>query len=209
MPLTDQFYGANTAGIGRVIMDFGLCNLKGEYVYTAKARTKGLLVVVFFAPDSAPSIQALETVQAWMVDITSPKWSAVAVTEGDRAEIDTLAQKHKIDGVTILLDHELYQTRRWGVSHLPSVYLVDGKTGRTLSKIVGDDDAGLSATKQMLSDQIAKLVAADEAAKKADEDKKAADAAAKAADEAAKAAQAAATTVDKPSEPNPSQAAKA
>ena len=119
MPLTDQLYGANTAGVGRVIQDFGLCNLKGEYLYTAKARVKGLLVVVFFAPTSAPSVRALETVQAWATEMAGPKWSALAVTEGDRDEIAAWAEGRKIDAVPILLDHELYQTRRWGVSHLP------------------------------------------------------------------------------------------
>jgi peroxiredoxin len=204
MPLTDQFYASNTPGLNRVIQDFGLCNLKGEYFYTAKLRTKGLLVVVFFAPNSAPSVLALETVQNWAAELASPKWSAVALTEGEHDEVAAWADGRKLDGVPILLDHELYQTRRWGVSHLPTVYLVDGKSGRVLSKITGDDTAGLSATKQMLSDTIAKMVAADEAAKKAEEDKKAADAAAKAAEEAAKAA----ASVEKPSEPNPSQAAK-
>lgn len=209
MPLTDDFYGANTAGINRVIQDFGLCDLKGEYVYTAKSRAKGLLVVLFFAANSAPSVRALESVQAWATELAGPKWSAIAVTEGDRDDIAAFAEQHKIEGVTIVLDHELYQTRRWGVSHLPIVYLIDGKTGRVLSKIVGDDDAGLNAAKQKLSDQIDNLVAAEEAAKKADEDKKAAEAAAKAAEEAAKAAQTATAGVDKPSEPNPKQAAKA
>ena len=122
-----------------------------------------------------------------------------AVTEGDRDEIVAFADQHKIDTVPVVLDHELYQTRRWGVSHLPTVYLIDGKTGRVLSKGTGDDTAGLNAAKQMLSDSVAKIVAAEEAAKKAEEEKKAAEEAAKAA----------AASAEKPSEPNPVQAAKA
>lgn len=199
MPLTDQFYAANTPGVGRVIQDFGLCNLEGEYIYTAKLRPKGLLVVIFFSPASPPSVRALEAVQGWTTEITAPKWSAVAVTEGDRDEIAAFADQHKIDAVPVVLDHELYQTRRWGVSHLPTVYVIDGKTGRVLSKVIGDDSAGLNAAKQMLSDSVAKIIAAEEAAKKAEEEKKAAEEAAKAA----------AASAEKPSEPNPAQAAKA
>lgn len=111
--LTDQFYGINTAGLGRVVQDFGLCDLKGEYVYTAKTRTKGLLVVVFFDPSSAPSVQALEAVQAWTADLPTQKWTALGVSEGDRQEMAQFAEDRKLDGVTLLLDHELYQTRRW------------------------------------------------------------------------------------------------
>lgn len=190
MPQTDQFYGANTPGVGRVVQDFGLCNLTGAYIYTAKVRPKGLLVVVFFGPNSAPSVHALDAVQAWTAEITTPKWSSLAVTQGDRAEVAAFAEQHKLDPATVVIDHELYQTRMWGVSHLPTVYLIQGKTGRVLSKVIGDDPAALDSMKQMLIDEVAKLVAADEAAKKAEEEKKAAEAAAKAAEETAKANQA-------------------
>lgn len=199
MPVTDHFYGPNTMGIGRVVQDFGLCDLKGEYVYTAKARTKGLLVVVFCGLYSAPSVRALEAVQSWTSDLPTQKWTALGVTEGDRDDASSFAQQYKLDGITLLLDHELYQTRRWGVSHLPSVYVIEGKTGRVLAKVVGDDADALGHAKQMLRETVAKMVAAEAAAKKADDEKKAAEAAAKAAEAAA----------PKPSEPSPAQTAKA
>jgi peroxiredoxin len=180
--LTDQFYGINTAGLNRVVQDFGLCDLKGEYLYTAKARTKGLLVVVFFDPASPPSVRALEAVQAWTADLPTQKWTALGVSEGGREEMTQFADARKIDGVTLLLDYELYQTRRWGVSNLPSVYLIAGKTGRVLAKAIGDDAATLEGVKKLLSSEVAKIVAAEEAAKKADEEKKASEAAAKAAE---------------------------
>ena len=199
MPVTDHFYGPNTMGLGRIMQDFGLCDLKGQYVYTAKARTKGLLVVVFCGLYSAPSVRALEAVQSWTADLPTQKWTALGVIDADRGDVEGFVQQYKLDGVTLLLDHELYQTRQWGVSHLPSVYVIEGKTGRVLAKVVGDDDDALGQAKQMLTDTVAKMVAAEEAGKKADEEKKAAEAAAKAAEAAA----------PKPSEPSPAQAAKA
>ena len=170
---TDRIYGPQTAGVGRTVQDIGLCNLAGEYVYTAKTRLKGLMVVVFFAPASAPSARALQAVQGWTQDVPTQKWTPLAVTEGDREQLTAFAQQRGLDAVSILVDNELYQTRTWGVSHLPSLYLISPK-GRVLMKVIGDRDSDLSAVKQRLSDEVAKIVAAEEAAKKAEEEKKAA-----------------------------------
>ena len=186
MALTERFYGANTAGTSRPIQDFGLSDTKGVYQYTAKLRVKGLLVVVFFSPDFPPSVKALETVQAWTAETPTQKWTALGVAEGDRPALAQFAEAHGLDNVSVVLDFELYQTRMWGVSHLPSIYLISGKTGRVLHKIVGDDVKALDGMKDMLADEVSKIVAAEEAAKeaankaeeqkKADEEKKAADA---------------------------------
>ncbi len=179
MPITDQFYGANTAGIGRTVQDFGLCDVSGEYVYTAKTRGKGVLVVVFFAPDSAPSVRALQAVQQWTESLPGGKWTALAVSEGSRESLSALQQS--LPGMTLLLDHELYQTRRWGVSHLPSLYVVSGKTGRVLSKVIGDRAADLDAARLLLSTELDKIAALEAAAAQAAAEKKAAEDAAKAA----------------------------
>lgn len=190
MGLTDRYYGASTAGLNKVVQDFGLCNLQGEYLYTAKARTKGLLVVVFYGINSAPSTRALQTVQEWTATLPAGKWTALAVGEGGRDELTAYQNNNGLAGLTFLIDHELYQTRRWGVSHLPSVYVIAGKTGQVLAKMIGDEPGALTAARGVLSGEIDKLVAADEAARQAAEEKKAADAAA---------AQAAAA--EKPAEP--------
>ncbi len=194
MALTERFYGANTAGTSRPIQDFGLSDTKGVYQYTAKLRAKGLLVVVFFSTDSPPSVKALETVQSWTAETPTQKWTALGVAEGDRPALAQFAEAHGLSSVSVVLDFELYQTRMWGVSHLPSVYLVDGKTGRVLHKIIGDDDQALGGMKQMLASEVAKIVAAEEAAKaaaeaakKAEEEKKVEE---KKAADAAKAAEA-------------------
>ncbi len=184
MALTERFYGANTAGTARPIQDFGLSDTNGLYQYTAKLRVKGLLVVVFFAPDSAPSVQALEAVQGWTADLPPQKWTALAVAEGDRTELAKFAEVHGLSNISVLLDFELYQTRQWGVSNLPSIYLISGKTGRVLHKILGMDAPALAGMKQALQSEVEKMAAAEEAAKKADEEKKAAEAAAKAAEAA-------------------------
>ena len=184
MAVTDRFYGANTMGTARPIQDFGLSDLKGTYHYTAKLRVKGLLVVVFFSPESAPSVRALKTVQGWTADLPTQKWTALAVSEGSRTELAAFAEAQGVEGVSVLVDNGLYQTRTWGVSHLPSVYLVSGATGRVLHKIMGDDEKALGGMKAMLGSEVEKIVAAEAAAKKADDEKKAADAAAKAAEAA-------------------------
>lgn len=184
MAVTDRFYGANTMGTARPIQDFGLSDLKGTYLYTAKLRVKGLLVVVFFSPESAPSVRALKTVQGWVEGLPTQKWTALAVSEGSRVELTAFAKAEGVEGVSVLVDNGLYQTRSWGVSHLPSVYLVSGQTGRVLHKIMGDDEKALGGMKEMLHSEVEKLVAADAAAAKAAEEKKIADAAAKAAEAA-------------------------
>jgi len=182
MSVTERFYGANTAGTGRAIQDFGLSDLKGNYQYTAKLRAKGLLVVVFFATDSAPSVRALEAVQSWTADLPTQKWTFLGVGDGDRGELAQFAEAHGLAAITLVLDHDLYQTRQWGVSNLPSVYLVSGRTGRVLHKILGEDGRAMDGMRAMLTDEVEKIATAEAAAKKADDDKKAADAAAKAAE---------------------------
>ena len=67
---------------------------------------------------------------------------------------------------------------------MPSVYLVSGRTGRVLHKILGEDARAMDGMRAMLTDEVEKIVTAEAAAKKADDDKKAADAAAKAAEAA-------------------------
>ncbi len=195
MALTERFYGAHTARTSRPIQDFGLCDTKGVYQYTAKLRAKGLLVVVFFSPDSPPSVEALKTVQAWTTETPTQKWTAIGVAEGDRIEMAEFAEAQGLSNISVVLDYELYQTRMWGVSHLPSIYLVSGKTGRVLERILGEDAPALDGMKQMLADEVAKIVAAEEAAKaaaeeakKAEEEKKAAEAAKAAEAQAAQAA---------------------
>ena len=185
MSVTERFYGANTMGTSRPIQDFGLSDTKGLYQYTAKLRAKGLLVVVFFSPDSAPSVEALKTVQSWTEALPTQKWTALGVGEGDRTELAKFAEANGLANVSLLLDFELYQTRMWGVSHLPSVYLVSGKTGRVLQKVMGLESQALAAMQGLLTEEVGKIVAAEAAAKKAEEEKKAADAAAKAAEAAA------------------------
>ena len=91
--LTNHFYGSTTRGAGRTVQDFGLCDTKGTYLYTAKLRTKGLLVVVFFSPDSLPSQRTLAAIQAWSTDVPMAKWNAVAVAESDRETLVQLFQR--------------------------------------------------------------------------------------------------------------------
>ena len=184
MSVTERFYGANTAGTGRAIQDFGLTDLKGNYQYTAKLRAKGLLVVVFYALDSAPSVRSLEAVQAWTADLPTQKWTALGVGDGDRAELARFAEARGLDAITLVVDHDLYQTRQWGVSNLPSLYLVSGRTGRVLHKIMGEDGPAMDGMRAMLADEVNKIVTAEAAAKKAEDDKKATEAAAKAAEAA-------------------------
>jgi peroxiredoxin len=185
MPVIEESYGAHT-GIGRVVQDFGLCDLTGAFVYTPKLRQKGFLVVVFFSADAPVSVEALKAVQSWTAEVPAQKWTPVAVTEADREATRAFADKNGLSNLTFGLDYESYHARRWGVSNLPSTYLVSGKTGRVLEKAIGYTPAVFDQIKNRLKSEIDALLAAEEAARKADEAKKAADAAAK-AEEAKKA----------------------
>ncbi|MEO7718378.1 MAG: hypothetical protein ABIY70_19425 [Capsulimonas sp.] len=189
MPVTNRFYGGTSTGAGKIVSDFGLCDIKGGYIYTAKLRPKGLLAVVFFSPETAASVNVLKTVQSWTGEIEASKWSALGVATGDREAIKQFADANGIDKVSLLVDYDFYQTRSWGISHIPSLYIISGKTGRILDRIVGDSPAELQAAKEVLSREVSTILAAEEAARKADEEKKAAEAAAKAAEAAAKPAE--------------------
>ena len=121
-----------------------MSDLKGNYQYTAKLRAKGLLVVVFFSPDSAPSgAGAPGPCSPGRRTYRRRSGRLWAWRDGDRAEMGQFAEAHGLKDISIVLDHELYQTRQWGVSHLPSLYLVSGKTGRVLHKILGEDGKAL------------------------------------------------------------------
>jgi hypothetical protein len=192
VPLTNRFYGATSVGAGRTIQDFGLCDIKGAYTYTTKVRAKGMLVATFLTPDAAGAGRAAETVQAWTTEVPMDKWSAIAVASGDRDAVVSFAEQHGLANVSTLVDHGAYQTRVWGISRLPVTFLIAGKTGQILGRVVGDDAGELAQMKEMLTVEIAKVLAAEEAAKEAarlaEEAKKAAEAA-KAAEEAAKPAE--------------------
>jgi peroxiredoxin len=186
MALTNRYYGGTSLGAGRTIQDFSLCDLAGSFVFTARLRPKGLLVVVFFSPDGQVSTSVVRTVQQWADDIGLEKWTALGVAGPDRDTLKSFAEAQGISKVTIAVDYELNQTRGWGISHLPSTFIIDGKSGRILKKVIGDDAAELASAKELLSTEVAKIKAAEEAAKKAEEEKKAAEAAAKAAEAAKK-----------------------
>lgn len=184
MPLTNRYYGGTSMGEGRTIQDFSLCDLAGAFVFSAALRKKGTLVVVFFTPDGPASINAVKAAQQCAADLGTDKLAVLGIAGPSRAVLSTFAEAQGISGMSILVDHDLHETRSWGISHLPSTFVIDGKTGRVLSKVIGDDAAELSAAKDILAAQIAKIRAAEEAAKKAEEEKKAAEAAAKAAEAA-------------------------
>jgi len=176
MTLTNRYYGGASLGPGRTIQDLSLCDLQGNFVYTARSRAKGLLTIIFFAPDAPASANALRIVQQWTQEIPTDKWSALGVAGPDRPILESYAQSQGITGITVLVDYDLYQTRAWGISHLPSTFVIDGKTGRVLSRVIGDDPQEFMTARQILEDNIAKIVAAEAAAKKAAEEKAAADA---------------------------------
>ena len=189
MPVTNRYYGGTSTGAGRIVSDFGLCDIKGGYIYTAKLRPKGLLVVAFFSPDTAASVNVLKAVQEWTGEIEASKWSALGVATGDREELKKFADANGIDKVSLLVDYDFYQTRSWGISHIPSLYIISGKTGRILDRVVGDKPSELQSAKELLSGEVSAILAAEAAARKAEEEKKAAEAAAKAAEAAAKPAE--------------------
>lgn len=188
MPVTNRYYGGSATGAGRIVQDFGLCNLKGQFIYTAKTRAKGLMVVTFFAPGNPASANVLKAIESFTSELEPAKWTPLAVAEGDRDSLQAYSDSLALAKTTVLMDHELYQTRTWGVSHVPSTFLIAGN-GRTLARIVGDAPDQIALITETLRAEVNKIVAAEEAAKeaarKAEEEKKAAEAAAAAAAPAA------------------------
>jgi len=189
MPVTNRYYGGSATGAGRIVQDFGLCDLKGQYIYTAKVRAKGLLVVTFFAPGNAASSRVLQALDQLASEFEPTKWAYLVVSDGDRDSLTDYSEGLSLAKATVLIDHELYQTRTWGVSHVPSTFLIAGN-GRTLARIVGDAPDQVALITDTLKAEVAKILAAEAAAKaaaaKAEEEKKAAEAAAAAAAPAAK-----------------------
>jgi peroxiredoxin len=182
MTVTNHYYGGTVMGAGKTIPDFGLCDLKGNYLITSRLRAKGLLLAVFFNPEQAASVNVLKAVNGWAGELEQAKWTALAVADGPREALAAFAEANQLDKLTIVVDYELYQTHTWGLSHIPSTFLIAGK-GQILRRVIGDDASELGEVKALLAAEVAKIVAAEEAAKeaaarKAEEDKKAAEAAA-------------------------------
>lgn len=193
MPLTGRFYGGSTLGGGRTVQDFGLCDSKGIYQYTAKLRARGLLVVLFFTLDSATSLESLKSVQLWTESLKTDKWTPLALANSGPEALLAFAEKNALTGITFLSDYDYYQTRNWGVSHVPTLFLVAGKSGQVLQKISGADTVQLEAVRVQLTSEVEKILAAEAAAKaaaakaaeeKAEAEKKAAEEKAAAADKA-------------------------
>ena len=99
MTVTNRYYGGAATGAGKIVPDFGLCDLKGAYIYTAKARAKGLVVVTFFAPEQASSVAVLQAINGWTADIPAAKWTPIAVSEGDRESLAAFAAQNGIDKI--------------------------------------------------------------------------------------------------------------
>lgn len=200
MPLTGRFYGGSPMGGGRTILDFGLCDTKGVYLYTAKLRAKGLLAIVFFSTASVGSVEVLKAVQDWTASVKTDKWTPIAVANASAEELTEFAEKNGLTDITFLLDYEYYQTRNLGISHVPTLLIVSGKTGQVLQRVQGNIAEEIGTAGALLKAEVAKIVAAEEAAKaaaaKAAEEKAAADK--KAAEEKAEAAAAEAKGASEP-----------
>lgn len=179
MQKTTSFYGSKNFGTSRTIQDFGLCTSDGAYVQTTKSRTKGFLVVLFFDLTNQASVSALKMIDAWGSEIAPAKISILAVVKADRDSTNALATDLGLKNVTLLLDHESYQARNWGVSTFPSLYVIEGKSGRVLAKVIGADSQEINAAQSMLQNRVSEMLEAEEKAKRAEEEKKAAEAAAK------------------------------
>ena len=96
MPVTNHFYGGNSLGAGRTIQDIGLCGLDGNYVTTTKLRQKGLVVIIFFTPDSGICERVLKTVQSWSTEIPQNKWGAIGIAESDQPTLKAWADQRQI-----------------------------------------------------------------------------------------------------------------
>lgn len=177
MPITNRYYGGSSIGAGGTVLDFGLSDLTGNYTHTSKLRTKGILIVSFFDMNSPVTQSFLQFTKQKLEQIASNKLAAIFVTDGDRTNLASRVKDEGISETLVLIDHNFYQARQWGINNLPSTYLIDGKTGQVVERIVGANQDELTHLFDIAQKKSAMLLAEEEAAKKAAEEKKAAESA--------------------------------
>lgn len=165
-------FDRNAVNVGRTILDFGLGDLKGTYQNTARLRSKGWLVALFFAVGDSSSIQAIDTLQSWTSELPQDKVSTIGIAGGEREDIEKFVAARN-STFSVMWDYNDYVATIWSITDIPTLFVTDA-AGKVLVRMAGADAARYADVKTLLQAEIKK---AEEAAKAAAEAKAAADAA--------------------------------
>jgi peroxiredoxin len=133
---SQQRWGDNTINQNEMIRDLQLTDLSGRVCHTGPARSKGLLLLAFFRADSAPSLASLTALQALADGYKeSGKLTVFGVSESDEAATRSAVAAAGAS-FSVLLDRDGYHAMVYGLTSVPTVYLV-GSDGTVLRKMIG------------------------------------------------------------------------
>jgi peroxiredoxin len=149
---------------GRLIQEFGLCDLKGDYRNTSRLRSKGWLALLFFDVESSYSASVAQTMQSWMDSLPADRVSILGVGHGNAEDLKGFAAQHNLT-YPIVWDFDDNVVGLYSINSTPTLIVTDAR-GMVLAKIVGDDAAGISSAKALVAEAVR---AAEEAAAKAEE----------------------------------------
>ena len=133
---SQQRWGDNTLNANEYMRDFLLMDTSGEPRQTAAARKKGPLVLAFFrtgCPTCQTTLPYLQKVADAYAE--SGKLTVWGVSQDDGPKTEAFAQQYGIK-FPLLLDHDLYHSMVYGLTHVPTIVLADS-SGRVQKKIVG------------------------------------------------------------------------
>ena len=141
---SQQRWGDNTLNSSEYIRDFYLTDISAQPRSTAAVRKAGkMLVVAFFRTTDAVCQRTLPTLQK-LADAYADagKLEVWAISQDDREATAAFAEQRSIK-FPLLLDRDQWYSMTFGVSTVPTTYLVDSK-GLVQKKLVGFDSAGLN-----------------------------------------------------------------
>lgn len=164
-------FDRNAVNVGRTILDFGLGDLKGTYQNTARLRSKGWLVALFFEVGDHGSIQAIDILQSWIAELPTDKVSIIGIAGGEREDLEKFVAARNI-AFPVMWDYNDYVATIWSIADIPTLFVTDAQ-GKVLVRTAGADASKYADVKALLQNEIEK---AEQAAKAAAEAKAAADA---------------------------------
>ena len=119
---------------------FSLPDTRGKMVKLSDYKGK-LVVMPFFATWCPPCRKEMPTIQKLYEELKSNKKIAIIAVGIDRGGKDKIISFAKENGLTfkILVDEDNKVANSYGVSNIPTVFIID-KKGRIIEKVVGSRD---------------------------------------------------------------------
>lgn len=147
---SQQRWGNDTVNSGEYMRDFMLADLSGKPTFTADARKKGMVLVVFFEPSDSASVQLLKTLQALSDGYKdSGKLSVLGVSEEDEARTRQFGTDNGI-AFPLLLDRDQYHAMTYGITRFPTAWLAGGD-GTVIRKTQGFRPDTLNAMSEAIA----------------------------------------------------------